>query len=325
MTGGSSLNYNSISKMLTLRPTLSVWIRLAVPALILGQAALNIQLRGIKPSIPDQNLTSRQKDAAHINPILFKALTFSHWMSGVDWIWIRSLLDDSSTKVKSGEHPTLYFDLMLATDLDPGFFEAYYDGAQLLAVIRDDGAGARDLLIKAQRFRMETLPSQSEEFKQRYWPNPWSIPLLLAYVHLFELNDLPGSALAFKEVAALPGSPPYVQSLVARFEKPGGEYEVGLRLLNFMISSQKEPKAIQELEEKRKALFLSHFLYRENSAFQGFRANAGQARSWEDFVRSGNGNVRDPMGGSLSIVRSNSTEGGRITSSTPHVRVFGLE
>src|SRR3954462_9125494 len=56
------------------------------------------------------------------NPELFKTLSFGQTPAAVDWLWIKSLQDTSMTKVSKGMHPSLYFDLDLATDIDPAYF-----------------------------------------------------------------------------------------------------------------------------------------------------------------------------------------------------------
>ena len=191
------------------------------------------------------------------NPELFKALTCGYTTAAVDWLWIKTLQDSSLSKVPKGVHPSLYYDLDLATDIDPAYYEAYVNGANLLTVIRNDAEGARDLLLKAEKFRKQELPGYPDQFKKVFWEGSWYPSFILAYIYLFELSDLPNASLAFQEAARINGVPPYVQRLAERLTKKGGNYEVGLRLLTFMIEGQKDPSVKEELIKKRDSLMVS--------------------------------------------------------------------
>ncbi|MGK5088766.1 hypothetical protein WDW86_14510 [Bdellovibrionota bacterium FG-2] len=97
---------------------------------------------------------------------MFKALSFGHWLAAADWLWIKSFADPTLTHVAPGTHPELYYNLDLITDLDPAFFDLYVTGANLLAVVRNDGAGARDLLRKGASFYRERLPQEPEAIQR---------------------------------------------------------------------------------------------------------------------------------------------------------------
>lgn len=272
------------------------------------------------------------EDSARWHPKLFEILSFGHLPLAVDWLWMKTLQDPAITPVGPHAHPRAYYDLNLATDLDPAYFEVYTAGANLLAVIRSDGAGARDLLLKGRRFLEHELPRYQEEFKLRHWGSSWNIPLLLAYVYLFELNDMPHAAEAFQQAAELPRAPTYLQSLSARLSKPGGSYEVGIRLLNFMISGQEVEALRLPLEEKRNSLIVGQYLFHLNDGFLSYlKANSKYRQSdrvsrtemetyWRHFQRDQRLPSQDPWGGRLSV-----SENGRIVTTTVHKTVFGLE
>ena len=77
------------------------------------------------------------------NPAIYGIMTFGQLPAAVDWHLIRSLITDPSTvPVAKGTHPSGYYDLDLASDLDPSFFQLYVLGANALAVLRSDGPGA---------------------------------------------------------------------------------------------------------------------------------------------------------------------------------------
>lgn len=267
-------------------------------------------------------------DQVQKNPELYRVLSFGHLPSAVDWLWIVSLTKTDVVKVADKQHSKFFHDVDTMTDLDPLFAEVYVASANLLAVVQNDGIGARIILEKGEEFRNNILPQMPDSYRQDYWPYPWQVPLLLAYVHLFELNDMPHGAVYFKEAASLPGSPPYLANLSRRLERPGGEYEVGLKLLNFMINKNPDDqKAREGLEKKRSDLFIGQYLHDLNLSFATFSSNrVGRSilSLWAEFRRESKISEVDPWGGKLSVDTSKGA-GGKIVSTTPHAQVFGLE
>lgn len=312
------------------RTPLAKWIRyLCAGALLLcSQAVLNLSLRHLDTAFVVPSVEAERK----LNPRLFETISFGHLPAAIDWLWIQSLIDPSLSKVTPGTHSTVYYHLDLATDLDPMFFEAYVAGGNVLSVIRDDFVGARDLLIKGNNFRKNELPNYGEEFEKRFWSQGWLIPVTLAYVYLFELQDMPKAAVVFKEAGNVPGAPEHLIRLAKRLEKPGGEYEVGLRLLNFLIASTRDVRVKNELQRKRDSLFISQYLFDVGRAFHAFlNAQKDYKTSlripeeklqayWRRFLRESRMTAIDPFGGRISIDAH-----GKITSTTPRDKVMGLD
>jgi hypothetical protein len=285
------------------------------------QVTLNLHIQRIN----QVKLPVEGENAHRWDPRLFKMVSFGHLPAAIDWMWIQVLLDTNIDHVAKGTHPAIYYTLDLITDLDPINYSAYRAGANLLSVIRDDGPGARDILEKGNRFRKEKLASYPVKLQQDYWGYSWGIPYLLAYVYMFDLEDIPHAAAAFQETAAIPGSPDFLQSIQKRLESPGGEYEVGLRLLNHMIQGEKDEDAKEELIKKRNSLVVGQFLFEINHSFQGFlqvrsRMPGSLQSKFEAYLKSSRTPSRDPWGGVLSV-----NQMGRIKTSTPHHRVFGLD
>lgn len=252
-------------------------------------------------------------------------ISFGHLPAAIDWMWIQVLLDSNITHVAKGTHPAIYYTLDLITDLDPINYDSYKAGANLLAVVRDDGAGARDLLEKGEKFRKERLASYPLRLQEDYWHYSWGIPFLLGYVYMFELEDVPHAAAAFQQAAMVPGSPEFLQSMQKRLQNPGGEYEVGLRLLNHMIAGEKNEDAKEELINKRNSLFVGQFLFDLNHSFQSFlqvraRAPGSINSKFDTFLKTTHTAAHDPWGGTLSV-----TGEGKIVTSTPHNKVLGLD
>lgn len=303
-----------------LLPSAVFSLLLFVAALAL-QVTLNLHLEPqSKVKIPAQSENAHRWD-----PRIFKMLSFGHLPAAIDWMWIQVLLDNNMTHVAKGTHPAIYYTLDLITGLDPINFDSYKAGANLLAIVRDDGLGARDLLEKGETFRKEKLASYPLKLQDDYWRYSWSIPLLLGYVYMFELQDMPHASVAFQQAAMIPGSPPYLQSMQKRLQSPGGEYEVGLRLLNHMIAGEKNEDAKEELTKKRNSLFVGQFLFDLNHSFQSFlQVRSRTPGSFESkfvaFMKNSHTAPRDPWGGVLSV-----TSEGKIVTSTPHNKVLGLD
>lgn len=301
---------------------------MAAAVFLAAQWALNMELRNLDASWVEPPPGAGER----WNSDLFRALTFGNAPASVDWLWLKSLQDMSIAKAAPGTHPSIYFDLDLATDLDPAYFEAYVNGANLLTVIRGDAEGARSLLLKAEKFRKDELTKYPESFRKEFWPGAWYPSFILAYIYLFEMNDLPDASLSFQEAARLQGAPPYLKKLTERLTKHGGQYEVGLRLLSFMIESARDVKVRDELVQKRDSLMVAQYLFNANDAFRFYLNSLGRYRQqqevsvsklkeyWSAFQRDQGFPGRDPWGGQLAL-----SNDGRIVTTTPHQRVLGLD
>lgn len=303
-----------------------------IPIIAVGlfafQVVLNLELRKIDTAWIDPPTQREVK----WDPRLFEALSFGHLPAAIDWLWLRSMLDPAISRIAKGTHAPIFYDLDLATDLDPAFFDAYANGANLLAVVRDDIEGAKILLEKGQRFVDQELPSYNDKFKKRYWRQVWAVPLIAAYVYLFELQDMPSADKAFRRAAEFEGAPPYLKLLSDRLKKPGGQYEVAMRLLNFMIEATDNAKSRAILEKRRESLFLGQYLFQLTAGFQEYLAQLPELKGkrpsqeeqlrkyWKLFRRDANVPDRDPWGGVIQLGVD-----GKITSTTPREKVYGLE
>ncbi len=270
-------------------------------AFFAGQFWLSERMRAFDPPWVGPSETRMRGS----NPAVFEVMTFGQLPAAIDWLLIRSLVSDSSDKpVAKGTHPPAYYDLDLVTDLDPAFFQVYVLGANALAVIRSDGPGAAHLYEKANRFIKNFLPSYPEAFRRGPWRDDWRIPLLQAYVFLFELDDVVSAGRAFQEAAESPAVPRYAKALAKRFTEDDGAYQVGLRLLGFMIKTSSDEATQKKLGYRRKNLELQHFLYQVN----------------REFKSSGRYPARDPRGGVLSLDPAI----GRVVTTTRYEKVMGL-
>lgn len=302
------------------------------------QTLLNLNIQNFKKQIQTHQNNLKSEIKAKLNPTLVKALSFGHLPLVIDWIWIQSLLDtgdglrnETLKKSDSSEHSPLFYKIDLLTDLDPLFFEAYVSGASLLSVLGNDPSGAKELLIKANQFRKTQLSTFPDEVHNKFWNQDWEILVLLGYVNLFELNDLKSAGQAFQEASQIRGAPRYITQLAGRFSKPNGEFEVGIRLLNFLSQSSKDESLRHEYLKKKNSLEISQFMAQLNQSFQEFlkiqpisepkslQSSEKMKSAWNLFLKKSNLGTQDPWGGTLSLGPH-----GTIITSTPHQKVFGL-
>ena len=270
------------------------------------------------------------------DPKLFRILSFGHLPLALDWFVMKSLFDPALGKVIQGLHSPMYFNLMLVSELDPLFFEVYTVGANYLAVVRKDGRGAKDLLLKGRTFVEEKLPQYPQSFRERFWRQAWDIYVLLAYVDLFILEDMPSASDSFRKAASMSGAPDYLLRLEKKLAKPGGEYQVGISLLEHMIRGKKDETLLEQLKRKRTNLIIGKFIFDINFEFHQFLMKKGfktvlapspaqskikrLGKAFQEFLKDQGLPSLDPWGGSLSF-----DEMGAIHTSTPYEVVFGLK
>ena len=314
-----------MTRLARIRSSATLWLVLAVGA----QIALN-------HSIPRLDTAKVKRAAAEhvrqLDPRLFRILSFGHLPFAIDWLWLKCLTEVHEPVEKQKGHSALFHRANLITELDPAFYEAHIGAGNLLAIVLNDSKGALILAEKAQRFTENVLPHLPADFALRFWQDPWMPYVFAGYLYLFEIGDIPKAAEAFKKGAAFPGAPIYLPKLKERLEQPAGEYDVGLRVLKTMINGTKDEKARARLEERRRSLFLAQYLFELDRSFREFLKQIPEYRNnphippgklqayWSRFVRETRTPTQDPFGGRVLL----SSEG-RVTSTTPYERVFGIK
>jgi hypothetical protein len=293
-------------------------------ATLLATAAASVAVGGRVRAldvVPEKRVSEA---ALRVDPPVARAAAAGHVMALVDWLWMEVLQDPALTHVLRGTHPRLFYRLDLLTDLDPAFAETYTTGAGLLAVVRNDGAGARDILEKGRRFIERELPSRPAAFRERFWPNPWQVYLYLGYVYIFELEDMVHGAEVMAIAADLPGAPVYLKSLKQRLQAKDGYFEVARRLLVFLRDNAGDDRLREQYDAKLANLDLGLYLHRVDDEYRRWTEGPGRRVPAEarfgEFLRRRPEGARDPRGGRLQL-----TPDGKVTSTTPRERVFGLD
>jgi hypothetical protein len=180
-------------------------------------------------------------------------LSFGFTPVFVDVLWMRFLQDDLKLKVPRGVHIPGFYDLELASELDPPNFEAPVFGAMYLSVARDDFSGALELLTRAEAFRRSQLPLYPEEFKKEFWPESWGVPMTLGYVYLFDYQDWDAARLAYEAAAKVPGAPDYIVGLATRMADPEGRKLVARRVLDSLEAQVSRNPELREIIDRKRA------------------------------------------------------------------------
>ncbi|HTL10853.1 MAG TPA: hypothetical protein VL588_00095 [Bdellovibrionota bacterium] len=246
-----------------------------------------------------------------------------HWMASgyslavADGLWIRFLQGEELSWVASGVRAGSFYDLDLATDLDPWFFDPYQAGAAHLVVIRNDIDGGQALLDKAMRLSSEAEPGRVAAL----WPDLWWLHLELAYLKLFERKDLLAAARHFEAASRSSRAPAYLRHLTARLNSPGGIEEVGAKVLEFFIRQATDPVLRDRYLEQRRSLAVIMYVRALRSEFNRFRAGAGEGPrgAWPRFLSARVPSGLDPWGGRLFLNPSDLPD-----SDTPREPVLGL-
>lgn len=263
---------------------------------------------------------------------LFKLFSFGQLPVTIDWLIINSFLDESVKELNFTDRTQLYFDLDLITDLDPLFFELYLAGGNLLTILKKDHLGAHDLVSKGEKFFNHELKSFPSQVQEKFWPSPWRLWITNAYIELFELGNLNQASESFSEGSKMEGSPFYLQTLVKHLNEPSGKYQVGLKLLSFLIKNSKNEKIRAELIKKRSNLLIGNYLFVLNLNFRDFLktkldnqsinrlTQSGREEFWKNARQLSQFSSKDPWGGDIFLNRA-----GKLISTTPYEGVFGLE
>jgi hypothetical protein len=304
--------------------------------LILGAALFALQAGVLLPKL--QNRWGQSSAALHA-PVAANAHAKDVWDSAwartlslgqgqafADWLFVRALLEDASSRpLKPGERSRASVWLDLASRLDPAYFEMHQNGALYLSVALRDTDGGLALVSRANEWRKSHLSSWPVSFQETEWKSAWSLPVIQAYLYLFEKENLVEAGKAYQEAAAHPKAPAYLKSLGHRFDSPGGIYEAGARILGFMIPAAAPGAPREALIRKRAMLIVHSQLWQINQDFtevlkKGRVARNAQARqrAWEKFRERLA--PSDALGGRWAF----DAETGQVGTTTQLERVFGV-
>jgi hypothetical protein len=267
---------------------------------------------------------SSEKDAW--SPAWARTLGLGQGQAFADWLFVRALIEDAPSRpLKAGEKSRASLWLDLASRLDPAYFELHQNGALYLSVALRDTDGGLALVSRANEWRKTQLPSWPVSFQETEWRSAWSLPVIQAYLYLFEKENLVEAGKAYQEAASHPKAPLYLKSLGHRFDSPGGIYEAGVRILGFMIPAAAPGAPRETLIRKRAMLIVHSQLWQIDQDFSAYLQKTRVARNpqarqtaWEKFRERLA--PSDALGGQWHF----DAKTGQVGTTTKLEKVFGV-
>ena len=255
-----------------------------------------------------------------------RTLSLGQGQAFADWLFVRALIEDAPSRpLKAGERSRASIWLDLASRLDPAYFEMHQNGALYLSVALRDTDGGLALVSRANEWRKSHLSFWPKAFQETEWKGAWSLPVIQAYLYLFEKENLVEAGKAYQEAAAHPKAPAYLKSLGHRFDSPGGIYEAGARILGFMIPAAAPGAPREALLRKRAMLIVHSQLWQIDQDFSAYlqrtrvaRNPQARQRAWENFrARLA---PTDALGGRWAF----DAKTGQVGTTTQLEKVFGV-
>jgi hypothetical protein len=267
------------------------------------------------------------------NPTLYRMMAFGHVPVATDLLLIEFLTSPEWKHVAEGKRAKAFYDLDLATELDPAFYSLYTAGAHFLTVVRNDNVGALKIIEKGENFRKNRLPAYPDSFQKEHWGLAWRIPFIKAFIEMFEVNNFPAAAVSLSTIDQFPEAPLHLKRLSTRLAHPVERYDVGRKILNGMLNASKLEREKEEIQKKIRNLEISRLVAVANFNFTNYllkkfgkkfdqRALAQNTveRELADYAKKAGITLRDGVGGKFFVTMDN-----RIETTTKRDRVFGLE
>jgi hypothetical protein len=260
---------------------------LVVASLILGMFRLNSALEGVGLELLDAPADSSDRTSPRITHLL----SLGHPLTWSDWLVLRAFADPSYHKVKLQAHERtfLYRGLELGAKLDPLDFDLYAMGAPILAVVRGDIEGTRDLMALGRRAYVgeswvcdrgcyrgvgideDALRRVSEKARGTFRSHRWRIPYFEAYLALLEDGDIPRAGELYREASSYPEVPHFAMRLGEKLRTPDGRYEVANRQAAFFALNFKEkPELKERFEATARDLEVSYILFDLSRKFRKY-------------------------------------------------------
>lgn len=215
-----------------------------------------------KIAVHDRNLELGRIETPHPwNANIIRLFVGNHLPSFVDGILLRFLGDDRMTLLRQGERSELGFDLLLASELDPRFLDLYLSGATILSIVRDDYVSANGLMERADEFRLNQLPKYSTKFRASHWPRASRINLQIYYLNTYDQFNVERALKALNTLRIEDDPLPILVQLKERSQSTEGIFEVGMRMMEQALRSNKHESLKELLMQKLNFLRLNYWYY----------------------------------------------------------------
>jgi hypothetical protein len=171
-------------------------------------------------------ILDKQETAININKELLIFLSAGNKQLITDLLWVQTLLEsDIGHYSKKDLNSWMYLRFMTIAYLDPHFYENYLFGGQYLSIVKDDLAGAVDLLTKGITF----FPT---DYKLRYY---------LGFTYFYELGDTKNGAKWLESIMDHPLAPSFIKVIVSKLKfENNKDFDVTLLFLTDLIASTKD-------------------------------------------------------------------------------------
>ena len=239
-------------------------------------------------------------------PEIAEVMSLGHRTLAADILWVQAL----QYSVSNWQHD--YRDLPrfveLAVDLDPDFEYAYWWGG---TTSPHNTGGWRWVNLEASN---RILEKGLERF-----PDNWRMWLQLGFNRGIAGDDRKGATEAFARAARIPGSPPHLGPLAARYAASTGAFDAARMYARTVIASSDDENLTELMERRLLEIDIEEALVGLDAALQEFIRRHGKAPGEvEELVNEGlvTHIPPEPLGGEYYIhegeVRSSSLTGGRL-------------
>ncbi len=189
------------------------------------------------------------------DPHFIQATVFGHWALWANWSWIQSLQLLGARDGEVEKRTELELDFAETTwrnavALDSDFLPWYLDAGLFFSIFSNRPQPSYDLLTLAVKRVQAPMTERQKDYGD--WQRAPMVAILRGYTAGFKLHDWGLARDAFLDAEKIPGAPAYLENMSAWLLKPGGEKELGKRILESLIkqTSDERQKSAYEAELK---------------------------------------------------------------------------
>lgn len=210
-----------------------VWLfAVAAPVIFLALASLQTRIDALGAS------QGQRAELFLRSGSLIKKASLGYDALMADIYWTRAVQYYGSRSTKEGQHLELLDPLLnIATTLDPRLVIAYDFGAIFLSEEQPVGAGRPDLAVKLIKKGISANP------------NVWQLPVDLAFIYYWHLNDYPSASAAYLQGSKVPNSPAWLPVMAAKVAERGGSVENSISIWSKILQSTQDPNLRKQAEE----------------------------------------------------------------------------
>ncbi len=163
-----------------------------------------------------------------------KPLALGYNQMLADLLWIKTVAYFGDHFFTDKEYPWLFHMLSLIIELDPRYDFPYYFGGIVLSLEVSQVENANKILGKG----MEAYPEK------------WEYPFYSGFNLYYHLDDSLKALPFIQKAADLPGSPPFVKTLVGTLILKSGNREGALSFYRELYQNTSDPMIRSKIEEK---------------------------------------------------------------------------